>query len=167
MPDEAHAAIQPARPADIPAIHDMIMGLADNLGYAHAAVATEADLHQALFGEAPKAEVVIAWMDGDPAGFALFYNNYSTFRGQCGVHLEDLYVRPEWRGGGLGRQLLAHMARLTLERGCGRLEWWALTADERVNAFYEGVGATVQDEWSVYRLKGRALADLAEEAEGA
>jgi GNAT superfamily N-acetyltransferase len=161
---DAAVAIQPARPEDIAVIHDMIMALADNLGYAHAAVATEADLHQALFGEVPKAEVVVAWLGGEAAGFALFYNNYSTFRGRCGVHLEDLFVRPGSRGAGIGRRLLAHMARLTVERGCGRLEWWALTADERVNAFYEAVGATVQDEWSVYRLKGAALRNLALEA---
>ena len=85
--------------------------------------------------------------------------------GQCGVHLEDLYVGPEWRSAGLGRQLLAHMARLTLARDCGRLEWWALTKDERVNAFYEAVGAVVQDEWSVYRLKGAALRNLVLEAD--
>jgi GNAT superfamily N-acetyltransferase len=156
--------IEPATEADIPVIHDMIMGLADNLGYAHEAVATEADLQQALFGPQPQAEVAVAWVAGKAAGFALFYNNYSTFRGECGLHLEDLYVRPAFRSSGLGRRLLVHMAWVTRQRGCGRLEWWALTADERANAFYRRVGATVQDEWSVYRLKGEALRALAEEA---
>jgi GNAT superfamily N-acetyltransferase len=164
MPADAPPVIQAVCEDDIAVVHAMIMELADNLGYAHEAVATETDLHQALFGPRPRAEVVVAWLDQQAAGFALFYNNYSTFRGQCGVHLEDLYVRAAFRGHGLGRKLLAHMARLTRERGCGRLEWWALTADERANAFYRRVGATVQDEWSVYRLKGRALADLAAEA---
>jgi GNAT superfamily N-acetyltransferase len=156
--------IRAARETDVPVIHAMIMDLADNLGYAHEAVATRADLAEALFGAVPKAEVVIAWMAGEAAGFALFYTNYSTFRGQCGVHLEDLFVRPEWRSAGIGRRLLAHMAQLTLDRGCGRLEWWALTDDDRVNAFYEAVGAAVQDEWSVYRLKGAPLRNLALEA---
>lgn len=166
MADQSQPVFRPAREADIPAIHAMILDLADNLGHAHAAAVTREDLAAALFGAAPKAEVVVAWMGAEPAGFALFYNNYSTFRGQCGVHLEDLYVRPEWRSAGIGRKLLAHMARLTLARDCGRLEWWALTGDERVNAFYESVGAAVQDEWSVYRLKGAALRNLALEAEG-
>jgi GNAT superfamily N-acetyltransferase len=165
MAADPQPTILPARPDDLATVHAMIMDLADHLGYAHAAVATQADLHDALFGEVPKAEVVVAWMGAEAAGFALFYTNYSTFRGQCGVHLEDLYVRPEWRSAGLGRQLLAHMARLTLARDCGRLEWWALTGDERVNAFYEAVGAAVQDEWSVYRLKGAALRNLALEAD--
>jgi GNAT superfamily N-acetyltransferase len=164
MSEQSPLTIRPATEADIPVVHDMIMALADNLGYAHEAVATEADLHQALFGERPQAEVVVARVGDEAAGFALFYNNYSTFRGQCGVHLEDLFVLPAFRSGGLGRRLLAYMARLTRERGCGRLEWWALTADERANAFYQRVGATVQDEWSVYRLKGDALAALAGEA---
>jgi GNAT superfamily N-acetyltransferase len=164
MAADVQPTILPARPGDLATVHAMIMDLADNLGYAHAAVATESDLHEALFGQVPKAEVVIAWVGAEAAGFALFYTNYSTFRGQCGLHLEDLYVRPEWRSAGLGRQLLAHMARLTLARDCGRLEWWALTADDRVNAFYEAVGAAVQDEWSVYRLKGAALRNLALEA---
>ena len=165
MAADPQPTIQAARPEDLATVHAMIMDLADHLGYAHAAVATEADLYEALFGEVPKAEVVVAWMGAEAAGFALFYTNYSTFRGQCGVHLEDLYVGPEWRSAGLGRQLLAHMARLTLARDCGRLEWWALTKDERVNAFYEAVGAAVQDEWSVYRLKGAALRNLALEAD--
>ena len=164
MPADAPPVIQAVTEDDIAVVHAMIMELADNLGYAHEAVATEADLHQALFGERPQAEVVVARVGGEAAGFALFYNNYSTFRGQCGVHLEDLFVLPAFRSGGLGRRLLAHMAHLTRERGCGRLEWWALTADERANAFYRRVGATVQDEWSVYRLKGDALAALAGEA---
>ena len=159
-------AIRPAEPGDVPAIHAMIMRLADNLGLAHEAVATESNLWEALFGPRPRAEVVIAEASGRPAGFALFYNSYSTFRGRCGVHLEDLYITPEHRGGGIGRALLAHVARLTRERGCGRLEWWALTEDDKANRFYERLGAVVQDEWAVYRLKGEALAALAGEAEG-
>ncbi len=157
-------AIRPAVPGDVPVIHEMIVRLADNLDLAHEAVATESDLWEALFGPRPRAEVVIAWAGGKAAGFALFYDSYSTFRGRCGVHLEDLYVRSGHRGGGIGRALLAHVARLARDRGCGRLEWWALTDDAKANRFYERLGAVVQDEWAVYRLKGEALAALAGEA---
>lgn len=159
--------IAPAGIADVPVIHEMIGALADHLGLAHELVATEGDLHDALFGPRPRAEVVLAYMGDAPAGFALFYNNYSTFRGRCGIHLEDLYVLPVWRGKRIGRRLLAHIARLTLERGCGRLEWWVLATDERASRFYEQLGATAKDEWTVYRLKGDSLARLARESDDA
>lgn len=155
--------IVPAGLGDVPVIHEMIGALADHLGLAHELVATETDLHDALFGARPRAEVVLAYMGDTPAGFALFYNNYSTFRGRCGIHLEDLYVLPRWRGRRIGRRLLAHIARLTLERGCSRLEWWVLSSDERASRFYEQLGATAKDEWTVYRLKGDSLARLAEQ----
>lgn len=150
-----------ARPEHVGLIHGMIDELADHLGLAHEVVVTEHDLRQALFGDNPKAEVVLAYQDGAPAGFALFYGNYSTFRGRCGIHLEDLYVRPAFRGSGLGRRLLRHLAALTLERGCSRLEWWVLGADEAAAQFYQRMGATAKDEWTVYRLRGEALLRLA------
>lgn len=153
--------IVPASPADVPAVHRMIEELASHLDLAHAVVATEADLARALFGPQARAEVLLALIDETPAGFALFYGNYSTFRGRCGLHLEDLYVQPRWRSSGLGRALLARLARLTLERGCGRLEWWVLADDARAAAFYESIGATARDEWTVYRLRGEALEELA------
>lgn len=150
-----------ARPEHVGLIHEMIEELADHLGLAHEVVVTETDLHAALFGERPQAEVVLAFIEGAPAGFALFYGNYSTFRGRCGIHLEDLYVRPAFRGSGLGRQLLRHLASITLARGCGRLEWWVLGADERAARFYQRMGASAKDEWTVYRLRGDALTRLA------
>ncbi|MGD9000596.1 MAG: GNAT family N-acetyltransferase [Granulosicoccaceae bacterium] len=164
MSDSPDMRIESATEADIPVIHEMIEALADHLELAHEVVATEDDLHKALFGHRPKAEVVIAYADGEPAGFALFYDNYSTFRGRCGIHLEDLYVRSEWRGGGIGRFLLAYLAELTRQRGCSRLEWWVLAADEGAAAFYEAIGATAKGEWDIYRLHGPTLDALAAEA---
>ncbi len=158
---EPEVAIREATPAEVPSIHAMIVGLSDHLGLAHEVVATEADLHEALFGSRPRAEVLIASVAGIPAGFALFYGNYSTFRGRCGLHLEDLYVRPQYRGRRIGKQLLAHLARLTLERGCSRLEWWVLDRDADTAAFYARFGATAKDEWTVYRLRADALHALA------
>ncbi|MGA7799403.1 MAG: GNAT family N-acetyltransferase [Gammaproteobacteria bacterium] len=158
--------IAPAGIEDVPVIHEMIGALADHLGFAHELVATEGDLHDALFGARPRAEVVLAYVGDAPAGFVLFYNNYSTFRGRCGIHVEDLYVLPAWRGKRIGRRLLAHIARLTLERGCSRLEWWVLARDERASRFYEQLGATAKDEWTVYRLKGEPLVQLAREVQG-
>lgn len=156
--------IIPASEGDVPLILEMILGLADNLGLAHEVAATEEDLREALFGERPKAEVVLARRDGEPVGFALFYDVYSTFRGHCGLHLEDLYVHPESRGAGVGRRLLAYLARLALARGCGRLEWWVLSDDERAQAFYEMAGAMAKDEWTIFRLRGEELIALAAEA---
>jgi GNAT superfamily N-acetyltransferase len=150
-----------AAEADIPVIHDMIVALADHLGLAHEVVATEEDLHEALFGRQPKAEVIIAYAATEPAGFALFYDNYSTFRGRCGIHLEDLYIRDQWRGSGLGRTLLGYLARLTRQRGCSRLEWWVLSDDQAAVGFYEALGASAKGEWSIYRLQGDALDALA------
>jgi len=157
--------IVPAVETDVTAIHTMITDLADHLGLVHELVATEQDLREALFGARPRAEVLMARVDGAVAGFALFFDNYSTFRGRCGLHLEDLYVRPAYRGAGVGRCLLAHLAALTRARGCGRLEWWVLGEDEKALAFYEKIGATAKDEWVVFRLKGEELRHLAEEAD--
>ncbi len=148
---------------DVTAIHEMISELSDHLGLAHEMVATEGEIHNALFGPQRQAEVLLARLDGAAVGFALYYGNYSTFRGRCGIHLEDLYVRPQARGLNIGRLLLAELARITLERGCTRLEWWVLAADEQAVAFYERMGALAKDEWTVFRLRGdslRALADI-------
>lgn len=157
--------IRPARQEEVPLVHAMIEALAEHLQLGHELVVDEEGLREALFGTQPRAEVLLALVDGTPAGFALFYGNYSTFRGQCGLHLEDLYVQPEWRSRGLGRYLLSHLAALTIERGCRRLEWWVLSSDDRAVEFYEMLGAMAKDEWTVYRLSGEALQRLALESQ--
>ena len=118
-------------------------------------------LRQSLFGERQVAEVVIASFDGEPAGFALFFHNFSTFLGKPGVYLEDLFVIPKLRGRGIGRLLLSFLARLAVERGCGRLEWWVLDSNEPAIRFYERLGAKPMDEWTVFRVAGDTLVQLA------
>jgi len=108
------------------------------------------------------AEVVIASYEGEPAGFALFFHNFSTFLGRPGIYLEDLFVTPALRGHGIGRILLSYLARLAVERGCGRLEWWVLDWNEPAIRFYRRLGAQAMDEWTVFRVTGDALEDLAE-----
>ena len=124
-------------------------------------VATEDGLRQALFGPRPYAEVVLAEDAGAPVGFALFFHNFSTFLGRPGIYLEDLFVVPEARGRGVGRALLAHLARLAVERGCGRVEWAVLDWNAPAIRFYDSLGARPNDEWTVYRLTGDALTALA------
>jgi GNAT superfamily N-acetyltransferase len=158
--------IRPAREADVPLILRFIRELAEYERLLHEAVATEDRLRETLFGARPAAEVVIAEADGEPLGFALFFHNYSTFLAQPGIYLEDLYVRPEARGRGVGRALLAHLARLARERGCGRLEWWVLDWNESALRFYRALGARPMDEWTVQRLTGADLDRLADEAAG-
>lgn len=159
----ARVSVRAARERDVPVIYAMIEALADHLGLAHELVVDEQNLQQALFGSQPRAEVILAQIDTEVAGFALFYGNYSTFRGQCGLHLEDLYVDPRWRGKGVGRTLLARLAKLTLERGCRRLEWWVQTNDSKAVRFYRMLDAAAKDEWTVYRLAGEPLRRLAAE----
>jgi len=126
-------------------------------------VATEADLRAALFGVRPYAEVVFACLDGVPVGFALFFHNFSTFLGKPGIYLEDLFVRPAARGQGIGKRLLTWLARTALERGCGRLDWAVLDWNQPAIDFYRSLGAVAQDEWTIFRLSGLALARLARE----
>jgi len=130
---------------------------------AHEVMTDEATLADALFGAHPGAEVVIAQVDGHAAGFALFFHNFSTFLGRRGLYLEDLYVRPQFRGLGLGRVLMAFLARLAIERGCGRFEWWVLDWNEPALRFYREIGAVPMDEWTVQRVTGPALEALAAE----
>jgi GNAT superfamily N-acetyltransferase len=158
--------IRPATEADVPLILRFIRELAEYERLLHEVVATEDRLRDSLFGARPAAEVVIAEEDGEPAGFALFFHNYSTFLAQPGIYLEDLYVRPEARGGGTGRALLAHLARLARERGCGRLEWWVLDWNEPARRFYRSLGAQPMDEWTVHRITGADLERLADEGRG-
>jgi GNAT superfamily N-acetyltransferase len=149
--------IDAATPADVPTILQLIGELAEFERLLHEVVATEADVHDALFGARPVAEAVVARAAGEVAGFALFFHNYSTFRGRPGIYLEDLYVRPQYRGRGYGGALLKHLAGLAVQRRCARMEWAVLDWNERAIAFYESLGAKPVDGWTVYRLTGEAL----------
>ncbi len=153
--------IRPAIRDDVPVIAELIRGLARYEKLEDQVVMTEALLDTALFGERPYAEVVLAEDEGRSVGFALFFHNFSTFLGRPGIYLEDLFVLPEHRGGGIGRTLLAHLARLAVERGCGRLEWAVLDWNREAIGFYLRLGAKANSEWTVYRLTGEALTDLA------
>ena len=153
--------LRAATRADIPQILDFIRGLAEYEKLAHEAVATPALLERHLFGDRPAAEVVIAEADGVPAGFALFFHSFSTFLGQPGLYLEDLFVLPSHRGLGLGKRLMVHLARLAVERGCGRFEWSVLDWNTPAIDFYRRLGAIGLEEWTVQRVSGEALHTLA------
>ena len=152
--------IRPATPADVPQILVFIRDLATYEREPDAVHATEADLHRDGFGPTPRFHCLIADWDNAPAGFALYFHNYSTWLSQPGIYLEDLYVRPSARGLGLGKALLSELARLAVERKCGRLEWSVLDWNEPAIGFYRSLGAVPLDEWTVYRLAGDALARL-------
>ena len=154
-------AIRPATADDVPIILELIRGLAEYEHLTHQVVATEATLREALFGPQPGAEAVLGLIDGHPAGFALFFHNFSTFLARRGLYLEDLFVKPEFRGGGLGEALLRHLARLAVERGCGRFEWSVLDWNEPAIGFYRKLGATVLPDWRICRVTDEALAQLA------
>jgi len=154
-------SIRPATADDVPLIRQLIAELAEYERLAHAAVATDDDLRAQLFGERPAAEVLIGEVDGEPAGFALFFHNFSTFLGKRGLYLEDLFVRPRFRGTGLGRHLMATLARIAVQRDCGRFEWSVLDWNEPAIGFYRRIGAVGMDEWTVQRLEGEALRALA------
>ncbi len=157
---KADVQIRPATERDAPLVLELIRGLAEYERLAHECVATEAQLRASLFGPRPDAEVVIAWAGEEAAGFALFFHNYSTFLARRGLYLEDLFVRPAWRGRGVGRALLAHLARIAVERGCGRFEWWVLDWNEPSIKFYKSQGGVMQDEWTKVRIDGDALRKL-------
>ena len=155
-------AIRPASPADLPLIAELIRALAEYEKLADEVRFDEATLGEKLFGPRPYAEVLIGESDGEPQGFALFFHNFSTFEGRPGIYLEDLFVRPEARGCGLGKALLGELARIAVERDCARLEWWVLDWNEPSIGFYKSLGARLMDEWTVMRVDGKALAALAE-----
>jgi GNAT superfamily N-acetyltransferase len=155
--------IRAATEDDVPLILSLIKELAEYERLSHEVVATEETLRDSLFGERRVAEVLIGHQEGEPAGFAVFFHNFSTFLGRPGIYLEDLFVRPEFRGSGIGRAMLVYLARLAKERGCGRLEWWVLDWNEPAIRFYKGLGAVPMDDWTVYRLTGEALEGLAAE----
>lgn len=148
---------------DVPLIADLIRGLARFERLEDQVVMTEEKLTDTLFGERRYAETLIAEEEGEPVGFALFFHNYSTFLAQPGIYLEDLFVVPERRGGGIGRALLARLAQIAVDRGCGRLEWAVLDWNEDAIGFYKRLGALPNSEWTVYRLTGEPLRALATE----
>ena len=153
--------LRAAVPDDVPLIRELIEGLAEYERLRHECHATDALLAEALFGRRPYAEVTIAEWDGEPAGFALYFHNFSTFLARPGIYLEDLFVRPSHRGRGIGKRLLQSLAALAVERGCGRLEWSVLDWNVDAIGFYERLGARPQGDWTVYRVTDAALTRLA------
>jgi GNAT superfamily N-acetyltransferase len=153
--------IRSATRDDVPLILSFIKELAEYERLSQEVVATEEGLRDSLFGERPAAEVLIGHLGDEPAGFALFFHSFSTFLGRPGIYLEDLYVRPAFRGTGVGRTLLVRLAELATERGCGRLEWSVLNWNKPAIRFYKALGAVPMDEWTVYRVTGDAVGDLA------
>ena len=160
----ASIRIVPAQVTDVPVILGMIKALAEYEQLTHEVTATEDDLRQSLFGPRPAGEVVLAYHGDAPIGFALFFHNFSTFLGRHGLYLEDLFIVPEWRGKGVGKQLLAHVASIAESRKCGRMEWAVLDWNESAIAFYRRMGAHVLDEWRICRLTGSELRAVATRA---
>jgi GNAT superfamily N-acetyltransferase len=154
--------IAPASPTDVPLIRQFILELAE---YERATPdevpVTERDLQETLFGATPAAEVLIAYLNEQPAGFALFFHNYSTWLGKRGIYLEDLFVRPGARKHGVGFALLRVLARIAVDRGCGRVDWAVLNWNELAISFYKQIGAKPMDEWTTFRLSGAALEKVA------
>jgi GNAT superfamily N-acetyltransferase len=146
---------------DVPVIAGLIRELAEYERAREAAVATEAQLREVLFGEKPAAEVLLAFENDEPVGFAVYFFNFSTWLGQPGLYLEDLFVKPETRGRGYGRALLTRLAEIARERGCGRMEWAVLDWNEPAIQFYKKLGAKPMDEWTVFRVTSDGIAALA------
>lgn len=163
MDPAARFDLRPARPEDVPTLLDLIHGLAEYEHLTHLFRNTPQKLHDSLFGAQPVAHALIAWTrdGGEPAGFALWFYNYSTFLGLKGLYLEDVYVRPEHRGRGCGRALLVTLARIARDQGCGRFEWSVLDWNVPAQKFYERLGATVLPDWRIVRVTGDALEALA------
>ncbi|MEM8954222.1 MAG: GNAT family N-acetyltransferase [Verrucomicrobiota bacterium] len=154
--------IRPATPNDVASIHRFIGKLAEFENLAHDVHATEADLHDALFADPPAAEALLALTDKDtPAGFALFFHNYSTFAGKRGLYLEDLYVAPQFRNQGFGLALLTRLARIAQERGCARFEWTVLDWNENAIHFYKKIGAQILPDWRICRMTKTQIHSLA------
>ena len=164
---QANFTLRPAAPADLPAITGLIFELAEFEQLSHLVQTTPEALHPHLFGERPVAEAVVAESEGRVVAFALFFTNFSTFLARPGLYLEDLYVQPACRGQGIGQALLAHLAALALERGCGRFEWSVLDWNENAIGFYERMGATVMPDWRICRVTGEALERFRPAAPGA
>lgn len=150
-----------ASPDDVGHVLGMIEALADYERLRHLCVATEEALRAALFGPRPSAEVVLGWEEDSPVAFALFFHNFSTFLGRKGLYLEDLFVQPAFRRRGYGRALLVYLARVAVERDCGRFEWAVLDWNAPAAHFYESLGATILPDWRITRVTGAALQKLA------
>jgi GNAT superfamily N-acetyltransferase len=156
-----HHILRAAEPQDVPAIVGLIRELAEFEKLSHLCHATTESLTPHLFGDQPVAECIVGEVSGEVVAFALFFTNFSTFLAKPGLYLEDLYIQPAHRGNGLGKALLKHLARLAVERGCGRFEWCVLDWNENAIAFYESAGATVMPDWRLCRMSGEPLAAFA------
>jgi GNAT superfamily N-acetyltransferase len=154
--------IVPARESDVPVVFSLIQRLAEYERLSDELEATEEGIREAMFGEWPIIEVLLAYVGSEVAGYALFFHHFSTFAGRRGVYLEDLFVLPEHRGRGIGKRLLSQLAKLAVERRCARLEWAVLDWNESAIRFYRSIGAVPMDEWTTYRLTGAALDRLAD-----
>jgi GNAT superfamily N-acetyltransferase len=154
---EPPPTIRFAKPEDAPLVFAFIQGIAEYEKLSHELEATEDDIRRALSGDSPRVEVLLADWAGEPAAFALFFHNFSSFVGRRGLYLEDLYVKPEYRGRGLGRRLLLELVRLARERGCGRMEWIALDWNRPAIDFYEQLGARPMNEWVLFRLSAENI----------
>jgi GNAT superfamily N-acetyltransferase len=152
--------IRPSTVEDVPLILGFIRGIAEYEKLSHEVTATEADIRESFFGTHPAAECVLAFCDGKPAGFAVFFHNFSTFMGRAGLYLEDLFVMPEYRGKGIGKALLLHLAGIAKERKCRRFEWMVLDWNASAIEFYKKLGAKPMEGWTIFRLAGKALEDL-------
>ena len=152
--------IEPARPRDTAVLHALIRALSEYERLTHLVVGTEAQLREELFGARPVVEAVLGWEDERPVAFALYFHNFSTFLARRGLYLEDLFVVPEARGRGYGKALMRHVARVAVERGCGRFEWAVLYWNQPAIDFYRSLGAEVLPDWRIGRLTGNALAAL-------
>lgn len=161
----ARLTISPATESDTPLILRFIQDLAEYERLRDKCVATEDKLRETLFSDSPAAEVLIARLDGEAVGFALFFYSYSTFLAQRGIYLEDLFVNPAVRGKGIGKALLAALARLAIDRGCGRLEWAVLDWNEPSIGFYRSIGAIPLDDWTTFRMTGDTLVEFAASGE--
>jgi GNAT superfamily N-acetyltransferase len=154
--------IRPATPTDVPTLVALIQALAEFEKLSHEVTGSAEDLHRSLFGDRPYAEALLAWIDDTPVGMALFFHNFSTFLMQPGLYLEDLFVRPEYRGQGIGRALLVQVGQLALERGCGRFEWNVLDWNTPAIEFYQRMGAELKPEWRLCRVTGASLQAFAQ-----
>ncbi|GET38712.1 GNAT family N-acetyltransferase [Microseira wollei] len=159
------ALVRPATPTEVPVLFDLIVALAEYEKLSHAVSGSPASLEEHLFGKRAYAEAILAQFDGQAVGFALFFHNYSTFLTKPGIYLEDIFVLPEYRGQGIGKALLTYVAKLAVERGCGRLEWSVLDWNSPAIAFYQRMGASILEEWRICRVSGASLTELAQKAD--